>query len=418
MTGGSVGGAEIASLVCVKCGAEYRPEDGLYTCRECGTEGILDVIYDYDGVASRLTRERLAICPEPSMWRYLPLLPVAGASRLPVPRTGWTPLYHTAGLLGLEDLHIKDDSRNPTASLKDRATAVALARANAEGVSAVAAASTGNAGCSLAGFAAAERIPCYIFVPKTAPRPKVAQLLVFGATVFMVDGSYDDAFDLATEAIERFGWYNRCCAVNPYLVEGKKTVAFEICEQLGYDVPDKVFVPVGDGCIMSGTYKGFAEFHRLGLTERMPELIGVQAEGASAVKDTFEGGGELVVCDACTCADSIAVGHPRNWRKAVRGVKASGGRMMSVSDDEIVSAISELARSTGIFGEPAGVTAFAGLRKAVRDGAVGSGEKVVVLMTGSGLKDTDTAMRSVGEPVRIGASLDEVERAIGGAAGR
>lgn len=405
-------GAGIERLVCVKCGAEHEPRPGLYTCPDCGTEGILDVVYDYDEAAARLTRERLAVCPEPSMWRYLPLLPVPRSAELPRPRTGWTPLYHTPGLLGLDRLHIKDDSRNPTASLKDRATAVALARARAEGVTAVAAASTGNAGCSLAGFAAAERIPCYIFVPKTAPAPKVAQLLVFGATVFMVDGSYDDAFDLATQAIERFGWYNRCCAVNPYLVEGKKTVALEICEQLDFEPPDKVFVPVGDGCIMSGTYKGFAEFQRLGLIDRMPELVGVQAEGASAVKDTFESGGELVVCEACTCADSIAVGHPRNWRKAVRGVGASGGRMMSVSDEEIVSAISELAGATGIFGEPAGVTAFAGLRKAVAAGDVSPDETVVVLMTGSGLKDTATAMRSVGEPVRIGASLDEVERAV------
>jgi threonine synthase len=266
----------------------------------------------------------------------------------------------------------------------------------------------------LAGFAAAQGVPCYIFVPADAPRPKVAQLLVYGATVFAVDGSYDQAFDLALQAIERFGWYNRCCAVNPYLVEGKKTVAFEIAEQLGFDVPDKVFVPVGDGCIVSGVYKGFAEFARLGLTDRVPELIGVQAEGADAVRAAFEGACEMVPCEARTCADSIAVGRPRNWRKAVKGVGLSGGSMMAVSDEEILKAITDLSGATGVFGEPAGVASFAGLAKAVREGRVRSDETVVVLMTGSGLKDTESAMTAAGEPVFVGTDLADVERVLSG----
>jgi threonine synthase len=407
----------VAGLVCAKCGAEHRPEDTGTTCPSCGLEGILDVRYDYDAVARGFTRADLERSREDSLWRYLPLLPVAGG-RLPRLRAGWTPLYHAPGLLGLPNLYIKDDSRNPTASLKDRATAVAMARALGAGVTAVAAASTGNAGCSLAGFAAAEHLPCYIFVPKDAPRPKVAQLLVYGATVLAVDGTYDDAFDLAAEAIERFGWYNRCCAVNPYLVEGKKTVAFEVCEQLAFRAPDRVFVPVGDGCIMSGTYKGFAEFVRLGFTEKVPALVGVQAEGLSPVKDAFDRGGDVEPCRGCTCADSIAVGHPRNWRKALRGVHASEGSMMSVSDEEIVAAIPTLARATGVFGEPAGVTGFAGLVKALREGRVSKDETVVVLMTGSGLKDTENAMRSVGTPIRIGRSLADVEKAVASAAGR
>ncbi len=406
-------GARVRALECAKCGREYAPDEVRFTCPECGVEGILDVLYDYDEIASRFTREDLSRSTELSHWRYLPLMPVESLEHAPPLRVGWTPLYHVESVLGLSDLHIKDDSFTPTASLKDRATSVAMARATQEGVKAVAAASTGNAGCSLAGFAAANRVPCYIFVPKTAPRPKVAQLLVYGATVFTVDGSYDDAFDLANKAIERYGWYNRCCAVNPYLVEGKKTVAFEICEQLGFQVPDRVFVPVGDGCIMSGTYKGFAEFLKLGFIDRMPELIGVQAEGASPVKRVFESGGELVPCSARTIADSIAVGHPRNWRKAVRGIKASGGTVMTVTDDEIIGAIRELAQATGIFGEPAGVTAFAGLTKAVREGMVAPDEKIAVLMTGSGLKDTDAAMKSIGEPLAIGQSLNDVERALG-----
>lgn len=402
-------GARVESLTCVKCGRRYGASEVPYTCADCGSEGVLDVGYDYAEIAGGLTRDGLAESRENSMWRYLPLLPVDPSAGLPVLRTGWTPLYEVGGLLGLERVLIKDDGRNPTASLKDRATAVAMARAMSEGVSAVAAASTGNAGCSLAGFAAAQRMPCFIFVPASAPRPKVAQLLVYGATVFAVDGSYDDAFDLAMEAINKFGWYNRCCAVNPFLVEGKKTVAFEIAEQMGFSIPDKVFVSVGDGCITSGVAKGFREFAEIGLTRGVPEIVGVQAEGCSPVVSAYNEGRDVVPTEACTCADSISVGHPRNWRKAVKGIRATGGSMMTVTDDEIIAAIPTLARATGVFGEPAGVTAFAGLEKAVREGSVSSDETVVVLMTGSGLKDTESAMRSAGEPVPVGTRLSDVE---------
>ncbi len=405
-------GATVTGFACAKCGREYAPGEVALTCGDCGAEGILDVLYDYDEIAREFSRADLERSRENSHWRYLPLLPVGSEETLPVLRTGWTPLYHAEGVLGLPHLYVKDDSMNPTASLKDRATSVAMARAVEEGVSAVAAASTGNAGCSLAGFAAAQGLPCYIFVPANAPAPKVAQLLVLGATVFAVDGSYDDAFNLASEAIATFGWYNRSCAVNPYLVEGKKTVAHEICEQLDYDVPDKVFVPVGDGCIMSGVYKGFAEFERLGFTEKVPELIGVQAEGCDPIKRAFDGSCELVPCEAHTCADSIACGHPRNWRKAVKGVRASGGRLTAVGDDAILDGMARLAKSTGVFGEPAGVTAFAGLVQAVREGSVTPDDTVVVLMTGSGLKDTESAMRAAGEAVPVGRSLEDVERAI------
>ncbi len=408
----SLAGATVTGFSCARCGKEYGPGEASTTCPACGIDGILDVRYDYGEIAAHFGREDLERSTENSHWRYLPLLPVGSGETLPPLRTGWTPLYRATGVLGLPNLFVKDESGNPTASLKDRATSVGMARAIDEGVAAVAAASTGNAGCSLAGFAAAAGLPCFIFVPADAPRPKIAQLLVYGATVFAVDGSYDDAFDLAARASDAFGWYDRCCAVNPFLVEGKKTVAFEVCEQLGFRAPDTVFIPVGDGCIASGTYKGFAEFARLGFIDRMPTLVGVQAEGCDPVRRAFDGCCEMVPCEASTCADSIAVGHPRNWRKAVKGVTASGGRFMTVTDDEIVSAIRDLARATGIFGEPAGVTAFAGLTRAVREGAVGSDETVVVLMTGSGLKDPESALEAVGEPISVGRSLDEVERAV------
>ena len=408
-------GARVTGLRCMKCEREYASGEVAYTCPSCGLDGILDVLYDYDEIGRGFSRDALAQSRESSHWRYLPLLPVGSAESAPPLRVGWTPLYEGRGLLGLRKLFIKDDSLNPTASLKDRATSVGIARAMEEGVAAIAAASTGNAGSSLAGFAAAAHLPCYIFVPADAPKPKIAQLLVYGATVFAVDGSYDDAFDLAAAAIEHYGWYNRSCAVNPYLIEGKKTVAFEICEQLGFMAPDKVFIPVGDGCIASGVYKGFAEFARLGFIERVPELIGVQAEGCDPIKVAFDGQCEIVPCEACTIADSIAAGHPRNWRKATRGIRTSGGSMMTVTDDEILAAIATLGREAGVFAEPAGATAFAGLTKAVSEGTIGSDEMVVVLMTGSGLKDTDSAMRAAGKPVPVGTSLSDVQAALGAA---
>jgi threonine synthase len=405
-------GAEVVGLSCVKCGREFSPGEVAYTCSDCGLDGVLDVVYDYDAVGRALSRSDLATSTDNSHWRYLPLIPVGRRDALPTLRVGWTPLYERNGLLGLRRVFIKDDSANPTSSLKDRATSVGIARARAENATAVAGASTGNAGSSLAGFAAAEGLPCFIFVPHDAPSPKIAQLLVYGATVFAVEGSYDDAFELAAEAIDRYGWYNRSCAINPYLVEGKKTVSFEICEQLGFAAPDRVFVPVGDGCITSGVYKGFAEFTRLGFIERVPELVGVQAEGCAPMKRAFDDQAELTPCEACTIADSIAAGHPRNWRKATRGIRASGGSMMTVTDDEILRAIAELGRETGVFAEPAGATAYAGLMKMVREGRVGPDETVVVLMTGSGLKDTKSAMRAAGEPVRVGTSLRDVEEAL------
>jgi len=404
-------GARVTGLRCMKCGRDYAPGEVAYTCADCGLDGILDVLYDYDEIRRSWPRSELEASRETSHWRYLPLIPVSSDS-IPMLRAGWTPLYNAAGLLDLRNLWVKDDSLNPTASLKDRATSVGIARAVHECASAVAAASTGNAGSSLAGFAASEHVPCYIFVPADAPRPKIAQLLVYGATVFAVDGSYDDAFDLAAEAIERYGWYNRSCAVNPYLIEGKKTVAFEICEQLKFRAPDKVFIPVGDGCITSGTYKGFAEFEELGFIDRVPELVGVQAEGCDPIKVAFDSESELVPCEACTLADSIAAGHPRNWRKATRGIRTSGGSMMTVTDDEILEAIATLGAATGIFAEPAGATAFAGLTKAVAEGKVSRDETVVVLMTGSGLKDTASAMKAAGEPVPVGRSLGDVEAAL------
>ena len=317
---------------------------------------------------------------------------------------GWTPIEDAPRLAdwaGLRGLRLKDEGRNPTASFKDRASGVGVARALARRARVVACASTGNAASSLAGAAAAVGLPCVIFVPEFAPEPKIAQLLVFGARVLRVAGTYDETWELCQRACARHGWYNRNAAVNPSLVEGKKTCGLEIGEQMGVEVPDWVVLSVGDGCTLAGTWKGLREMHALGIIRRLPRMLGVQAEGARPLVDAFRRGGDVVPGPAETLADSICVGHPRNWRKALRAVRASGGTFVAVPDDAILDAMRACGRLSGVFGEPAGVTGVAGLRAAVAAGIVPRKASTIAVVTGSGLKDVKTATRAAGKPVEL-----------------
>ena len=397
-------------LKCVLCGASYRPGEVEYTCPACGLDGTLDVLYDYAEAARTMSAESLA-GRERSLWRYGELLPIESDDHIPRLSVGWTPLYDcpdVAHEYGVGSLLLKDDGRNPTGSLKDRASAVGVGRALETGQKTVACASTGNAASSLSGFAAVAGLRSFIFVPQTAPAAKVTQLLIYGANVVLVKGDYADAFNLATAAIDRYGWYNRNCAINPWLVEGKKTCAMEIAEQTGWDVPDRVFIAVGDGCCISGLYKGFSDLKRVGLISRVPRIVGVQASGARPIYEAFKSGAERVVFGpADTVADSISVGAPRNWAKALRAVRESDGDMTVVSDVDILSAIPEMARKTGVFGEPAGAAAFAGFRSMAREGLIGRDERVAVVVTGNGLKDIDSAKKAVGTPMTSAPDLDD-----------
>jgi threonine synthase len=338
--------------------------------------------------------------------------------------------------LGLTRLWLKDDGRNPTASFKDRASAVVVARAQEIGAGTVVTASTGNAGAALAGMAAAAGQPAVILAPRTAPPAKVAQLLIFGATVLLVEGSYDQAFDLTVEAAAALGWYCRNTGYNPFTDEGKKTAAFEICEQLAaaqagvgakhgvpsgardasplqWISPDVVVVSVGDGNIISGLHKGFRDLVDMGWIERLPRLIGVQAEGSAAVTRAFAAGAsEIEPVHAETIADSISVDLPRDGLRALRAVRETGGTLLTVDDQAILNAIAELGRVEGVFVEPAAATAYAGLVAAVRGGQVGPDERVVVVLTGSGLKDVRAAMKAAGEATIIEPSLTALRRAL------
>jgi threonine synthase len=389
----------VTGAVCVACGAEQEAKDDTCTCGKCG--GVLEILYDYQYIKTRLSREKLAASGEHSLWRYRDFLPIAEGARLSPLRVGWSPLYKAGRLgevLGLKNLYIKDDGLNPTSSLKDRASAVAVVRAFHAGKDTVACSSTGNAASSLAGNAAAMGLKSFIFVPERAPAGKVTQLLIFGATVISVRGNYEDTFRLSASAIEKYGWYNRNAAINPYLSEGKKTVSLEIAEQLGFQAPDYVALSVGDGCTIAGVWKGFRDLYAAGFIDRLPKLVGVQASGCCPVNRAMETNSPIERMEENTLADSIAVGVPRNGLKALLAIRESGGLAVNVSDEEILAAMRLLGKTAGVFAEPAGAAGTAGLKKAAEQNLIPPDAVVVSIVTGNGLKDTASAQKAAGIP--------------------
>jgi threonine synthase len=414
---------KFAGYRCSLCGQEFAPGEVTYTCPKDG--GNLDVVLDNTQIRQELGPAgllgKLKQGGEPSLWRYLPLLPVCdpGGQATTLHAAGYTPTFappRLAAEQGLKNLWIKDESRNPTASFKDRASAVLMGRAREIGAEVVVTASTGNAGAALAGMAAAIGQKAIIFAPKTAPPAKVAQLLVFGATVILVDGTYDEAFDLTIQAAQEFGWYCRNTGYNPFTVEGKKTAGLEIWEwhaAAGFRFPLselKIFVSVGDGNIISGIHKAFRDLVSLGWIEKSPKIYGVQAEGSAAIANAFFAGSETIIpVSAKTIADSISVDLPRDGVRAVRAVRETGGQYVVVSDQEILKAIAEVGKA-GIFIEPAGATSYAGLVKAVQQGLVQPDDPVVVINTGSGLKDVRAAMQAVVEAPVIEPTLSAVKK--------
>ena len=393
---------------CVRCGRTYEATPDLTVCA-CG--GILDITYDYDFIKARLTKETLANRAERSMWRYRELLPIE-EDTAPTPlRVGWSPLYEEPRLaeaLGLGRLFVKDDGQNPTASLKDRARAMAVAKAREAGAGVIACSSTGNAASSLAGNAAAAGLSTYIFVPSRAPKGKVAQLMTFGATVISVQGSYEETFELSKQAIDKWGWYNRNAAINPYLSEGKKTVALEIMEQLNWEAPDYIAISVGDGCTIAGLWKGLKDLYAIGFIDRLPRLISAQAAGCCPLNRAIETDTPWEPMEENTLADSIAVGVPRNADKALMAIRESNGLTVNVTDQEIMAAQQLLGRTCGVFGEPAGVTGTAGVKKLCEAGKLGKNDTVVSVVTGNGLKDVANAIAACGEPIAIPGDMDRL----------
>ena len=408
---------------CSICEREYSPEGLLYTCPKDG--GNLDIVLDIADIRGEHKPEIVINTDENSLWRYLPLLPVRdpGFTNTPIHAAGWTPVYEPIRLgeeLGLRQFYVKDESRNPTASFKDRASAVVVARAREINADVIVTASTGNAGAALAGMAAAVGQKAVIFAPRSAPPAKIAQLLVFGAQVLLVDGTYDDAFDLSIQAAQEFGWYCRNTGYNPFTAEGKKTAAFEIWEWgtsrgEGRSSSKKnlsLFVSVGDGNIISGIHKGFKDLQALGWLEDMPRIFGVQSAGSAAIANAFYANTEKITpVSANTLADSISVDLPRDGVRAVRAAAQTDGSYITVSDTDILKAIASLGK-VGIFAEPAGAASYAGMVKALAEGKIEHDDPVLVLNTGSGLKDITAAMQATPEAPVIEPSLEAVKRVI------
>jgi threonine synthase len=408
---------------CIAC-AETQPASFTgFLCPTCGNN--LELTYDYAAVAHELAGGFGA--GRRDIFRYQALLPLTPEKHAFPLRIGGTPLYRAARLgeqAGVPGLYLKDDSCNPSASFKDRASAVVLRRAKDLGASVVATASTGNAGASLACLAAAMGLQSVILIPEKAPLAKLSQALAFGARVLAVRGSYDDAFDLCLTASEEFGWFNRSTGFNPFTREGKKTCAFELWEDLGKQVPDRVVVPSGDGNILSGIWKGWRELRSAGLIEKMPKLDCAQSESSAAISRTVqrlrssaesEPDWSQVRVDqvhASTIADSISVNQPRDGLAAVQAVFHSGGEAVTVPDQEILIAMREMAHYSGVFPEPAAATTWAAVKKLSRNGQIRPDEVVVCLVTGSGLKDSARVLEVSDTPQPVDPDIEAIRTAL------
>jgi threonine synthase len=417
---------------CSTCGAVHAPADVTYTCPTDG--GNLDAVYDYARMKRELNPRDITTSPDRSVWHYAPLLPATldsshSTQHVPLSSFGWSPLYRAPALekaLDIRRIWLKDDSRLPSSSFKDRASAMVIARAMATGVKTICVASTGNAAAALACLCAGTDLRAVIFVPEGTPEGKLAGILIHGATVYMVRGSYNDAVDMATAACAKFGWYNRSTGINPYTREGKKTAGFEIAEQLAsptlalprltgvgwegaFRAPTVVVVPVGDGNIISGVHKGLHDLHQLGWIDAMPRFIGVTATLAPSLYRAWQVGIETFDnMPSTTIASGISVDRPCDGVMALRAVRNTAGGMVETTDEEMLDAMKGLAAKAGVFVEPACAAAYSGLIHARKNGMVRADDEVVLQLTGSGLKDTRSALRAAGGPIRV-SSLDEVK---------
>lgn len=404
---------------CFACSATQATEFEGFLCPVCG--GNLDVTYDYDEAAAGIDESFRNDAND--LFRFAALLPLRQPRPPFVLRVGGTPLYPVRSLEelnGMSDLYLKDESLNPSASLKDRASAVTIGRALDMGAGVVSVASTGNAGSSLACLATVTGMASVVFVPASAPMAKLTQMLVFGARVLAVRGNYDDAYDLCLAASAEFGWFNRSTGYNPFTREGKKTCAYEIWQDLGGRVPDRIVVSTGDGNTLSAIWKGWCDLKALGLIDSLPKVDCVQSEASAAICETVrqvrnDVGREpdwstLVVkqVNASTIADSISVNRPRDGLAAVKAVIQSGGEAVTVADQEILAAIPEMARATGVFAEPAAAAPWAGMKQMILQRRVDPRELVVCIVSGSGLKDIGNARTVAGEPQLIEPTLKAV----------
>jgi threonine synthase len=403
---------QVKGLRCRECGREY-PADPIYTCEWCF--GPLEVAYDYERITATISRELIAAGP-PSLWRYASLLPARADTAVDL-GTGFTPLVKAdrlAAELGLRDVWVKNDTRNPTNSFKDRVVSVALSKALEFGFKVAACASTGNLANSVAAHAARAGLRSYVFIPANLEQGKVVTTAVYGGNVVAINGNYDDVNRLCAELAGVYDWAFVNVNMRPYYAEGSKTLAFETAEQLGWQTPDHIVVPVASGSLLTKIRKGFDELHHVGLLDEAPEVrvSGAQALGCAPVATAWlEQSDTIRPVKPDTIAKSLAIGNPADGYFALDVVRRTGGAFAAVSDGEIVEGMRLLARTEGIFGETAGGVSIATLQRLVASGVIRPDERVVVYITGHGLKTLEAVAQTSGPTATITPTLDAFNEA-------
>ena len=397
-------------LECIMCGARYPKDQVLYTCEKC--DGLLDVVYDYSQI--RLTREDLK--GPLSVWKYRALLPV---STSPVTlKEGGTPVYHVERIgkeIGMKDVHVKHEGMNPTGSFKDRGMTVGVTKALELGMKSVACASTGNTSASLAVYGARAGIPVIVLLPQgKVALGKVAQALMHGSKVLSIRGNFDEALRLIREICIEHGIY-LLNSINPFRLEGQKTIGFEIVDYFGWEVPDRIILPVGNAGNITAIFKGLNELKRLGIIDRIPKMTGIQAEGSAPIVKAIKEGAKEITVEAHpeTVATAIRIGNPVNAVKALHAIRVSGGTAETVTDEEILAAQKMLAVREGIGVEPASAASIAGLIKLRKMGVIGKDERVVCVTTGHLLKDPETVIRTCEKPIEVDASREAIKKVLG-----
>jgi threonine synthase len=401
---------------CINCGSKYPTDEILYFCRKCGD--ILEIKLDYDLTKDMLKKSGWKKTPL-SVWRYRDLMPITDPTRIVTLGEGGTGLHRCKRLgeaLGLKEFYVKNEGENPTGSFKDRGMTVGVTKAFELGVKSVICASTGNTSASLAAYAAKAGLACTVLIPAgKIAYGKLAQAIIYGAKVIQVRGNFDQALDIVFKLSEKHRNIYLLNSINPFRIEGQKSLGYEICEQLDNRSPDRVVVPVGNAGNISAIWKGFTEFHNLGFVKTLPKMTGIQAEGAAPIAEAIKTGSKEIkpVAKPETIATAIRIGAPVSWKKAVNAIRDSGGTAETVTDDEILDAQKILSRLEGLFVEPASASSIAGLKKLVESGTIDKDECVVCVTTGHGLKDPDTAIKMSEKPLEVDAEVAAIEHALG-----
>jgi threonine synthase len=401
---------------CINCGSEYGIDEIVYFCKKCGD--ILEIKYDHGELAGAL-RDNKWRDATLSVWRYRDFMPISDATKIVSLNEGGTGFHlceRLAKHVGLRQLYVKNEGENPTGSFKDRGMTVGVTKAVELGVQSVICASTGNTSASLAAYAAKAGLQCAVLIPSgKIAYGKLSQAMIYGAKVIQVRGNFDQALDVVLKLSEKHRSIYLLNSINPFRIEGQKSLGYEICDQLNQEAPDRVVVPVGNAGNISAIWKGFTEFHELGVVKTLPKMTGIQAAGSAPIAKAIKTGSDTIVPVSApeTVATAIRIGAPVSWKKALNAIRESHGTAETVTDAEILSAQKMLARGEGLFVEPASASSIAGLIKLVENGTIDRDERVVCVTTGHGLKDPDTAVKMSEKPMEVDAEIAAIEDILG-----